>query len=73
MNTRSTHMLEPLLSIREVSEQLRVCVRTIYRLIDDGKLPLPVKVGSRSLVPVSAVVAYLKSAGLGKFRKGGAQ
>ena len=69
MNTRSTHMLEPLLSIREVSEQLRVCVRTIYRLIDEGKLPLPVKIGARSLIPVSAVVAYLKSAGLGKFRK----
>ena len=70
MNTRNIDMLEPLLSIREVSEQLRVCVRTIYRLIDDGKLPFPVKIGARSLIPVSAVVAYLKSAGLGKPRKG---
>ena len=70
MNTQNTHMLEPLLSIREVADQLRVCVRTIYRLIDEGKLPFPVKIGSRSLIPVSAVVAYLKSAGLGKLRKG---
>jgi len=66
-------MLEPLLSIREVAKELRVCVRSIYRRIDEGKLPLPVKIGARSLIPESAVEAYLKSAGLGKFRKGGAK
>jgi excisionase family DNA binding protein len=65
-----TDMLEPLLSIPEVAAQLRVSVRTIYRLIDDGKLPSPVKIGARSLIPVSAVVAYLKTAGLGKLKKG---
>jgi len=63
-------MLEPLLSVREVATQLRVCVRSIYRRIDEGKLPLPVKIGARSLIPASAVAAYLKSAGLGKLRKG---
>ena len=73
MNTRNIDILEPLLSIREVSEKLRVCVRTIYRLIDEGKLPLPIKIGARSLIPVSAVVAYLKFAGLGKFTKGAAK
>jgi len=66
-------MLEPLLSVREVATQLRVCVRSIYRRIDEGKLPLPVKIGARSLIPVSAVAAYLKSAGLGKLRKGAAK
>jgi excisionase family DNA binding protein len=73
MNTQSADMLEPLLSIREVSGKLGVSVRSIYRRIDEGKLPLPVKIGARSLIPVSAVVAYLKTAGLGKFRKGGAK
>jgi len=66
-------MLEPLLSIREVATQLRVCVRSIYRRIDEGKLPLPVKIGARSLIPVSAVAAYLKTAGLGKLTKGAAK
>ena len=70
MNTQITEMLEPLLSIREVATQLRVCVRSIYRRIDEGKLPQPVKIGARSLIPVSAVVAYLKAAGLGNMKKG---
>jgi excisionase family DNA binding protein len=70
MNTRNAFMLEPLLSIREVATQLRVCVRSIYRRIDEGNLPQPIKIGSRSLIPVSAVESYLKKAGLGKLKKG---
>ena len=63
-------MLEPLLSIREVATQLRVCVRSIYRRIDEGDLPGSIKIGSRSLIPVSAVKSYLDKAGLGKRERG---
>ena len=70
MNTRNALMLEPLLSIREVATQLRVCVRSIYRRIDEGNLPQPIKIGSRSLIPLSAVESYLEKAGLGKRERG---
>jgi len=70
MNAGHLNILEPLLSIPEVAAQLRVCVRSIYRRIDEGKLPHPVKIGARSLIPVSAVAVYLENAGLGKLKKG---
>jgi excisionase family DNA binding protein len=53
-------MLEPLLSIQEVAAHLRIHVRTVYRRIDKGDLPEPIKIGSRSLMPVSAVESLLK-------------
>jgi len=70
MNAGYLNILEPLLSIPEVAEHLRVHVRSVYRRIDEGKLPQPVKIGARSLIPVSAVAAYLETAGLGKLKKG---
>lgn len=32
-------MLEDILTIREVSEHLKVTERTLYRLVQDGQLP----------------------------------
>jgi excisionase family DNA binding protein len=56
--------IEPLLSFPEAAALLRSCVRTVYRLIDDGELPRPIKIRARSFLPRSAVVAYLVKQGL---------
>jgi excisionase family DNA binding protein len=53
-----------LLTLREAAQMLRVCVRTIYRLIDDGDLPQPVKIRARSFLLRSAVVSYLVKQGI---------
>ena len=44
-----TATLEPLLSIEEVAEVLRVSQRSVYRLLGRGELP-SLKVGHRTLV-----------------------
>jgi excisionase family DNA binding protein len=36
------------LTIREVAERLRVCQATVYRMIDEGRLPA-VRVSSRAI------------------------
>jgi excisionase family DNA binding protein len=53
-----------LLTLVEVAAMFRVCVRTVYRLIDDGQLPQPIKVRSRSFLPRGAVREFLKKQGL---------
>lgn len=57
-------MENELISLREAASRLRACVRTVYRLIDDGELPRPIKVRSRSFLTRSAVVSYLVRQGL---------
>ncbi len=56
-------MESELVSLREAAHMIRACVRTIYRLIDDGKLPRPIKIRARSFLTRSAVVAYLVKQG----------
>ena len=53
-----------LLTLVEVAAMIRVCVRTVYRLVDDGQLPHPIKVGSRSFLSRAAVREFLKKQGL---------
>jgi excisionase family DNA binding protein len=57
-------MTSELISLREAAAMLRACVRTVYRLIDDGELPRPIKVRSRSFMPYAAVREFLKKQGL---------
>jgi len=57
-------MQSELLTLVEVAAMLRVCARTVYRLIDDGQLPQPIKVRSRSFLPRGAVREFLKKQGL---------
>lgn len=52
-----------IVSLREAAEMLRACVRTVYRLIDDGELPRPIKIRSRSFLLRSAVLSYLVKQG----------
>lgn len=57
-------MQSELISLREAAAMLRACVRTVYRLIDDGELPRPIKVRSRSFLPLAAIRDFLIKQGL---------
>jgi excisionase family DNA binding protein len=50
-----------LLTLREVALRLGVSVRKIYRMIHDGNLPQPVKVGRAARLPESEVAAFIES------------
>jgi predicted DNA-binding transcriptional regulator AlpA len=56
-------MQTELISLREAAHMIRACVRTVYRLIDDGALPRPIKIRSRSFLLRSAVHSYLVKQG----------
>ena len=51
-------------TLQEAARMIRVCVRTVYREIDDGELPKPKKIRSRSFLPIAAIRAYLEKRGL---------
>jgi hypothetical protein len=53
-----------MVSLPGSARMLRACVRTVYRLIDDGELPRPIKIRSRSFLPISSLRAYLVKQGL---------
>ena len=51
---------EQLIGLSEFAELLRVTPRTVYRLIQSGQIPKPVKVGHSVRFPVSDVQAYIE-------------
>lgn len=53
-----------LLTVREVARMIRVCVRTVYRMIDEGQLPRPIKIRSRSFLPRTALKDFLAKQGM---------
>jgi excisionase family DNA binding protein len=55
---------EQLLSLQTAANCFGVCVRTVYRLIDEGQLPRPIKIRGCSRLPLSAVNAYLRKIGV---------
>jgi excisionase family DNA binding protein len=59
----SPTVMSPLVSLREAALMMHICVRTVYRMIDEGELPKVVKVRSRSFLPLSAICAYLRKIG----------
>ncbi|WP_075081093.1 helix-turn-helix transcriptional regulator [Terrimicrobium sacchariphilum] len=54
---------DPLLSLKQVAGELNVCVKTIYRLVDSGKLPRPVKVGRCSRFSRSVIDRFKRQIG----------
>jgi excisionase family DNA binding protein len=50
-----TKLSERFVGLREVAEALHVHTRTVYRLIQCGLVPKPVKIGHSVRFPVSAV------------------
>ena len=51
-----------LLRVSEAAEWIAVSVRTYYRLVQQRKLPPPVKVGRCSRVPEEDLVAFIQDA-----------
>jgi len=52
--------VEELLQIKEVAKRLGICVRGVWRLIAQGQLPQPVKIGAASRMPASEVQAFIE-------------
>jgi len=48
-----------LLRIPEAADVLAISVRALYRLIADGELPEPVKIGRATRIPMSDLLAYM--------------
>jgi excisionase family DNA binding protein len=48
-----------LLKIPEAANVLAISVRALYRLIADGDIPVPVKIGRATRVPASDLLAYM--------------
>ena len=61
---KHTEDLGRLISLQHAARILEVSVRTVYRLIDEGEFPKPVKVRGCSRLPLAAVNAYLEKLGV---------
>ena len=48
------------IGLRELAETLDVTTRTVYRMIQSGLIPKPVKVGHSVRFPVSDVESYIE-------------
>ena len=59
-----------LLRVREVADTLAISVRAYYRLVADGQLPAPVKIGRATRIPQSDLTRYIEN--LKNERTGGA-
>jgi len=57
-----------LLRVQDGAKVLAISVRAIYRLIADGELPEPVKIGRASRIPMSDLQTYME--GLKSKRRG---
>ena len=55
--------VDPLLTAKEVAATLKISVATLYREMDRGTLPRPVKLGACSRWPQSEILAAVKAAG----------
>ncbi|MGN6304854.1 MAG: helix-turn-helix transcriptional regulator [Mesorhizobium sp.] len=62
-NTALSAAIDPLLTVKEVAALLKISVPTIYREMDRGHLPRPVKLGACSRWPQSEILAAIKAAG----------
>jgi excisionase family DNA binding protein len=51
---------ERFIGLREFAETLDVTTRTVYRMIQNGLIPRPVKVGHSVRFPVSDVESYIE-------------
>lgn len=59
MNENTT-VSERFISLQELAKLLSVNARTVYRLIQSGLIPKPVKIGHSVRFPVSDVEMYIE-------------
>lgn len=52
--------MESMYSVKEVAEKLKVCPRTVWRLVQRGELPHYVKVGSSARWVCAEIAAYIE-------------
>lgn len=57
-----TDPVDPLLKAKEVTAMLKISTATLYREMDRGHLPRPVKLGACSRWPQSEILAAVKVA-----------
>lgn len=55
--------VDPLLTAKEVASMLRISVATLYREMDRGHLPRPLKLGTCSRWSQSEIIEAVKAAG----------
>lgn len=55
-------MTEKLLTARESAAALDMSVPTFYRLLKEGRLPSPIRIGSHPRWPVSEIIAVIEKA-----------
>jgi len=51
------------LTVRECAKALRISMKTLYKMLKEGKGPPYIKAGDKFLIPVSAFYRYLENAG----------
>lgn len=50
-----------MLTVQEVARILVVSVRTVWRLVDEGKVPKPIRVGRQARWPVTDIRDYIQT------------
>lgn len=66
-----TTLEKELLNVGQVAGMLNICIRSVYRMADAGKMPRPVKLGSRVLWRRRELEKWI-DAGCPPLRKGAA-
>lgn len=59
MATTAPSHVEKLISVRAVCEQLAISRPTLYKLVNRGELPKPVKIGAASRWPQSQITNFI--------------
>lgn len=54
--------VDPLMKAREVADMLRISIPSLYRRIDDGTIPPPIKLGHLSRWSRADILAALATA-----------
>ena len=49
MNSNDKHANNQLLTVREIADQFKIAVRTVYRWVELGRLPKPIRIGTRTI------------------------
>lgn len=52
--------MERMLCLKDVADLLGICTRTVWRLVQRGELPRPVKIGAASRWVYSELCAYIQ-------------
>jgi excisionase family DNA binding protein len=64
------HTIESLtLDVTEVAQMLGISKRTVYRLLDGGEIPRPIKLGNATRWRRSDIVLFVEAGSIRAFRR----